>query len=121
MAAMYTPVTSNTILEVFNFSLAKNTKLPTTMTDLYTAFTCKRLSHYLSHHPAHGTKQWTIHRFSDLPPKLHALFKELCSLAYRGIENRQQIVFSDLPPGFETLGLMQDVHQLFCYRSTFEP
>ncbi len=111
-AAMYTPVTSIMVLEVFNYSQTKKTKPPATMTELYTTFICKRLSDYLSHQPEYGSQQWAINRFTDLPPEVYSQFRELCSLAYEGTESNQ-IVFPYLPPELDTFGLIQEVHSLY--------
>ena len=42
-------------------------------------------------------------------------FCQVCKIAYDGIANNQQIIFykSNIPDGFETLDLMQKVHELY--------
>ena len=54
-----------------------------------------------------------VRTFNDLPQDV---FQQLCDLgriAYRGILHGQQVVFSDLPEEFETLGLMQCAPELY--------
>ena len=58
---------------------------PLTMTQLCTAYTCKLLTHHLSHHPVHGKSDLRIQSFTDLPQDIHKHFLHLCQLAYEGI------------------------------------
>ena len=85
------------------------------MTELFTAFTLKTLADYLSTHPVYHKQQLKVTTFSDLPTDVYKQFQGLCRIAYEGILNRQQLVFSaaHLPTGFAPLGLMQEVPQLY--------
>ena len=114
-AAMYTPVTAKMAAEVFTWSLHTESPLPTTMTELFTAFTLKTLVDHLSTHPVYHKQQLKVTTFSDLPTDVYKQFQDLCRMAYEGILNRQQLVFSaaHLPTGFAPLGLMQEVPQLY--------
>ena len=114
-AAMYTPVTAKMAAEVFTWSLHTESPPPTTMTELFTAFTLKTLVDHLSTHPVYHKQQLKVTTFSDLPTDVYKQFQDLCRMAYEGILNRQQLVFSgaDLPTGFAPLGLMQEVPQLY--------
>ena len=114
-AAMYTPVTAKMVAEVFTWSQHTDLPLPTTMTELFTAFTLKTLAGYLSSHPVYHKQQLKVTTFSDLPTDVYKQFQGLCRMAYEGILNRQQLVFSaaHLPSGFAPLGLMQEVPQLY--------
>ena len=114
-AAMYTPVTAKMAAEVFTWSLHTESPPPTTMTELFTAFTLKTLVDHLSTHPVHHKQQLKVATFSDLPTDVYKQFQDLCRMAYEGILNRQQLVFSaaHLPTGFAPLGLMQEVPQLY--------
>ena len=107
-AAMYTPVTAKMAAEVFKRTESSS---HTTMTELFTAFTIKTLVDHL--HPVYHKQQLTS--FSDLPTDVYKQFQDLCRMAYEGILNRQQLVFSaaHLPTGFAPLGLMQEVPQLY--------
>ena len=114
-AAMYTPVTAKMAAEVFTWSQHTETHPPTTMTELFTAFTLKTLIDHLSTHPVYHKQQLKVTTFSDLPTVVYKQFQGLCRTAYEGILNRQQLVFSaaNLPTGFAPLGLMQEVPQLY--------
>ena len=85
------------------------------MTELFTAFTLKTLVDHLSTHPVYHKQQLKVTTFSDLPTDVYMQFQDLCRMAYEGILNRQQLVFSaaHLPTGFAPLGLMQEVPQLY--------
>ena len=114
-AAMYTPVTAKISAEVFTLSQHNELPPPTTMTELFTAFTLKILANHLSTHPVHHKRQLKVTTFNDLPTVVYKQFQHLCRMAYEGILNRQQLVFSvaHLPTGFAPLGLMQEVPQLY--------
>ena len=114
-AAMYTPVTAKMAAEVFTWSLNHESPPPTTITELFTAFTLKTLVDHLSTHPVYHKQQLKVTTFSDLPTDVYKQFQDLCRMAYEGILNRQQLVFSaaHLPTGFAPLGLMQEVPQLY--------
>ena len=114
-AAMYTPVTAKMSAEVFIWSQLTESSPPTTMTELFTTFTLKTLMGYLSTHPLYRKQQLKVTSFSDLPPDVYKQFLDLCRMAYEGILNRQQLVFSaaHLPTGFSPLGLMQEVPQVY--------
>ena len=114
-AAMYTPVTAKMSAEVFTWSQLTESPPPTTMTELFTTFTLKTLVGYLSTHPLYHKQQLKVTSFSDLPPDVYKQFLGLCRMAYEGILNRQQLVFSatHLPTGFSPLGLMQEVPQVY--------
>ena len=114
-AAMYTPVTAKMSAEVFTWSQHTESPPPTTMTELFTTFTLNTLVEHLSTHPVHHKQQLKVTTFSDLPTDVYKQFQGLCRMAYEGILNRQQLVFSaaHLPTGFAPLGLMQEVPQLY--------
>ena len=114
-AAMYTPVTAKMAAEVFTWSQHTESPPPTTITELFTAFTLKTLVDHLSTHPVYHKQQLKVTTFSDLPTDVYKQFQDLCKMAYEGILNRQQLVFSaaHLPTVFAPLGLMQEVPQLY--------
>ena len=114
-ATMYTPVTAKMSAEVFAWSQLTESPPPTTMTELFTTFTLKTLVGYLSTHPLYRKQQLKVTSFNDLPPDVYKQFLGLCRMAYEGILNRQQLVFSaaHLPTGFSSLGLMQEVPQVY--------
>ena len=114
-AAMYTPITAKMAAEVFTWSQHTESPPPTTNTELFTAFTLKTLVDHLSTHPVYHKQQLKVTAFSDLPTDVYKQFQDLCRMAYEGILNRQQLVFSTahLPTGFAPLSLMQEVPQLY--------
>ena len=114
-AAMYTPVTAKMSAEGFTWSQRTESPPPTTMTELFTTFTLKTLVGYLSTQPLYCKQQLKVTSFSDLPPDVYKQFLDLCRMAYEGMLNRQQLVFSaaHLPTGFSPLGLMQEVPQVY--------
>ena len=67
----------------------------------------------------HSKKRWRVCSFSDLPQDVYQQLCELARIAYKGIHNDQQVIFSDLPEDFETLGLMQCVPELYVDEDNF--
>ena len=114
-AALYTTFNAKMAAEVFTWSQHIESPPPTTTTELFTAFTLKTLVDRLSTHPVYHKQQLKVTTFSDLPTDVYKQFQDLCRMAYEGILNRQQLVFSaaHLPTGFASLGLMQEVPQLY--------
>ena len=114
-AALYTTFNAKMAAEVFSWSQHTESPPPTTMTELFTAFTLKTLVDHLSTHPVYHEQQLKVTAFSDLPTDVYKQFLGLCRMAHEGMLNRQQLVFSAarLPTGFVPLGLMQEVPQLY--------
>ena len=108
-AAMYTPVSAAIVEQVFK-SAPHNP--PTTVTGLYSAYVLKRLEQYLTEHPKYSDLKTKVRTLSDLPERVLADFQRLCGLAYEGV-SQQMIVFSSLPEGVSTLGLLQSVPQVY--------
>ena len=109
LAAMYTPVSATIIREVFK-SAPHNP--PTTVTQLYSAYILMRLEQYLTQHPKNIIVNIKVRTLVDLPERVAADFQQLCALAYEGV-SQQMIVFSSLPKGVSTLGLLQSVPQVY--------
>ena len=109
LAAMYTPVTAAVVEQVFK-SAPHNP--PATVTQLYSAYVLMRLEQYLIEHPTYSDMKIKVKTLADLPEEVLADFQRLCSLAYEGV-SQQMIVFSSLPEGVSTLGLLQSVPQLY--------
>ena len=120
-AALYITFNAKMAAEVFTWRQHTKPRPPTTMTELFTAFTLKTLVDHLSTHPVYHKQQLKVTTFSDLPTDVYEQFQGLCRMAYEGILNRQQLVFSvtHLPTGFAPLGLMQEVPQLYTEGSAF--
>ena len=109
LAAMYTPVTAAIVGQVFKCA-PRNP--PTTVTQLYSAYVLMRLEHYLTQHPKYSDRNMKVRTLGDLPEGVLAEFWRLCALAYEGV-SQQMIVFSSLPEGVSTLGLLQSVPQVY--------
>ena len=108
-AAMYTPVSAAIVEQVFK-SAPHNP--PTTVTQLYSAFVLMRLEQHLSEHPKYSDMNIKVRTLADLPERVLEDLQRLCGLAYEGV-SQQKIVFSSLPEGVSTLGLLQTVPQVY--------
>ena len=109
LAAMYTPVSAAIVEQVFK-CVPHNP--PTTVTQLYSAYVLMRLEQYLTQHPKYSAMNIKVRTLADLPERVAADFQQLCALAYEGVSH-QTIVFSSLPEGVSTLGLLQSVPQVY--------
>ena len=111
---MYVPLNIVIVVEVYHQCHDKDKPAPKTMTELYTSLVRTLLIRYLSDNPSykHCTK---IIEFTDLPDKVYEQLQQICKTAYGGVSNAdgQELIFYDVPDGFETLGLMQEVHELY--------
>ena len=111
---MYIPLNSAIVVEVYRNSKKDDTLVPKTMTELYSSLVRDLLLRHLLDHPVHGrNRRWRVRSFSDLPQDVHQQLCELGRIAYEGILHDQQVIFSDLPEDFETLGLMQCAPELY--------
>ena len=106
---MHTPMATDITLEVYQWSQESGSPLPTTVTQLYTSYTCLCIHKYLDNHSYFNPKLWISNDFRDLPEPLHSLFSSLCQLAFDGLLDGQRLVFPDVPNylRLESLGLMQ--------------
>ena len=111
-AAMHTPVTADIVAEVFQWSRNTKSTLPTTMTQLYTAFTCNLLIQHLFSHKEEGSKSEKIRSLEEVPADMKGRLLETCRLAWEGIVE-QQLTFSSDVVGGDTLGLMHGVRELY--------
>ena len=111
---MYIPLNSAIVVEVYQNSRKDETLVPKTMTELYSSLVRSLLLRYLLDHPVHGKKRrWRVRSFSDLPQDVYQQLCELGRIAYEGISHRQQVIFTNLPEDFETLGLMHCTPELY--------
>ena len=109
-AAMYIPLNAAIVFEVYKDRRGRtDCIIPNTMTELYIAFSLTLLIRYLVDQ---GTRIRKVSSFADLPREIYKKFLNICKLANDGIRNRDQLIFSDLPDDFETLGFMQSVPEL---------
>ena len=106
---MHTPLATDITLEVYQWSRETGSPLPTTVTQLYTSYTCLCIRKYLDNHSHFEPKIWKTNNFRDLPEPLRSWFVSLCQLAFDGLVDGQRLVFPDVPNHMrlETLGLMQ--------------
>ena len=108
-AATYTPVSAAIVEQVFK-SAPHNP--PPTVTQLYSAFVLMRLELHLSEHPKYSDMNIKVRTLADLPERVLEDLQRLSGLAYEGV-SQQKIVFSSLPEGVSTLGLLQTVPQVY--------
>ena len=108
-AAMYTPVSAAIVEQVFKSSPHNP---PTTVTQLYSAYVLMRLEQYLTENPKNSDMKMKVRTLSDLPERVLTDFHQLCRRACFGV-SQQMIVFSSLPEGVSTLGLLQSVPQVY--------
>ena len=111
-AAMHTTITANIVAEVFQFSRDTESLPPTTMTKLYTAYTCKLLMEHLSRKMADGKKYHKILSLEDVPPDVERELEAICQLAWEGIVE-QKLTFTSDTVSVDTLGLMHTVKELY--------
>ena len=110
-AAMYTPVTANIVADVFQWCGDTESPLPTTMTELYTALICMLLTeHVRSYHKA---EMEHIRSLDKLPKDMKKQLLNICRLAWQGLEKQQQLTFSGIEVGGETLGLLHEAKELY--------
>ena len=111
---MYIPLNSAIVVEVYRNSKKDDTLVPKTMTELYSSLVRDLLLRHLLDHPVDGkNRKWRVRSFDDLPQDVHQQLCQLGRIAYEGILHDQQVIFSDLPEDFETLGLMQCAPELY--------
>ena len=117
-ACMYIPLNSAIVVCVYQESKTGRCILPRTLTELYNALVQTLLLRYLHGHPEYGQRTWKIQSLKeDLPEDVYSKLLAISELAYAGIcsdkKGSVQLIFTNLPPDFETLGLMQSVPQLY--------
>ena len=111
---MYVPLNCAIVLEVYRVNRSNKKQLiPKTMTQLYSSLVRTLLLRYLHDHPDYRDKDVKLESFQDLPVSVYKQFRIMAKIAYEGICNDEQIIFSDLPNDFETLGLMHCVPELY--------
>ena len=117
-ACMYIPLNAAIVVSIYQESKQGKCILPKTLTELYYASTQVLLLRYLYGRPVYSQREWNIDSFeSDLPDEVYTQLLSISKIAYDGISRKWgesiQLIFSDLPAGFETLGFMQSVSQLY--------
>ena len=110
-AAMYIPLNTVIVCEIYKDCSKGDCIIPSTMTELYTAFSMTLLIRYICDQEK-CFRVRKMNRFEDLPLSIYDKFLALCKLASDGISNNQQLIFTDLPEDMDTLGFMQSVSEL---------
>ena len=110
---LYIPLNCAIVVEVYRVNKRDKSLIPKTWTDLYSSLLRSLLLRYLDDHPVHQRKSWKSNSFRDLPTDVYQQLCELGRIAYEGILQDQQVIFSDLPSDFSSLGLMQCVPELY--------
>ena len=110
---LYIPLNCAIVVEVYRVNKRDKSIIPKTWTDLYSSLLRSLLFRYLDDHPIHQRQSWKSNRFCDLPVDVYKQLCELGRIAYTGILQDQQVIFSDLPTDFNGLGLMQCVPELY--------
>ena len=125
-STMYLPLNCAIVVEVYRLSGSANPG-PKTVTQLYSVLVKALLQRYMDSHPEGPTLSTTNCRPSSFLVSWHrrvdvfkylpsSVYHQLCALgklAYQGLCNNQQLIFSDLPANFETLDLLQEVPQFY--------
>ena len=122
-ACMYIPLNAAIVVSIYRESMKSKWVLPTTLTELYQALARILLRRYLCGHAKY--QKCRVGSLEDLPREVYIQLLVISKIAYEGIcrekwsvvqsggQESIQIIFSDIPDDFETLGLMQSVSQLF--------
>ena len=72
------------------------------------------LQQYLTYYPHISQRQsWRSNSFCDLPADVYQQLCEIGRIAYEGILQDEEVIFSDLPSDFNSLDLMQCVPELY--------
>ena len=110
---LYIPLNCAIVVEVYRVHKSSKSLIPKTWTDLYSSLLRSLLLRYLDDHPAYRRQSWKSNSFRDLPADVFQQLCEVGRIAYEGILQDQQVIFSDLPSDFNSLGLMQCVPELY--------
>ena len=110
---LYIPLNCAIVVEVYRVYKSSKSLIPKTWTDLYSSLLRSLLLRYLHDHPVYRRQSWKSNSFRDLPADVYQQLCEVGRIAYEGILQDQQVIFSDLPGDFNSLGLMQCVPELY--------
>ena len=110
---LYIPLNCAVVVEVYRVYKSSKSLIPKTWTELYSSLLCSLLFRYLDDHPVHHRQSWKSNHFRDLPADVYQQLCEVGRRAYEGILQDQQVIFSDLPSDFNSLGLMQCIPELY--------
>ena len=115
---MYIPLNTVIVVTVYQESQASGFPMPTTLTGLYIALVQILILRYLKDHCLKSHTDSSIRIFNiTVSLEVQGHFINLCHLAHRGIfgSRKVQLIFgeSDLPAGFDNLGFMDSVTELY--------
>ena len=110
---LYIPLNCAIVVEVYRVHKSSKSLIPKTWTDLYSSLLRSLLLRYLDDYPVYRRQSWKSNSFRDLPADVYQQLCEVGKIAYEGILQDQQVIFSDLPGDFNSLGLMQCVPELY--------
>ena len=110
---LYIPLNCAIVVEVYRVHKSSKSLIPKTWTDLYSSLLRSLLLRYLDDHPVYRRQSWKSNSLRDLPADVYQQLCEVGRIAYEGILQDQQVIFSDLPGDFNSLGLMQCVPELY--------
>ena len=110
---LYIPLNCAIVVEVYRVYKNSKSLIPKTWTDLYSSLLHNLLLRYLDDHPLHQRQSWKSNSFCDLPTDVYKQLCEVGRIAFEGILQDQQVIFSDLPSDFDSLGLMQCIPELY--------
>ena len=122
---MYIPLNCAIVLEVYRYQKQENSPIPTTMTELYSSLFHSLLLRHICDLPENKGKctGLAFEDFNKLPACIQSHFDKLAEIAYKGLLNDTQIIFTEeeIPSGLDTLGLMQSSMELYvhCAQKSF--
>ena len=122
---MYIPLNCAIVLEVYKCNKQENSPIPTTMTELYSSLIRSLLLRYICDLQEYKVKctGLRLDDFNKLPACIQSHFDKLAEIAYEGLQNDTQIIFTEreIPSGLDTLGLMQSSMELYvdCVQKSF--
>ena len=122
---MYIPLNCAIVLEVYKCNKQENSPIPTTMTELYSSLIHSLLLRYICDLQEYKDKSTglTLEGFNKLPACIQSHFDKLGKIAWEGLQNDTQIIFTEreIPSGLDTLGLMQSSMELYvdCAQKSF--
>ena len=116
-ACMYIPLNAAIVVSIYRESMKSKWVLPKTLTELYQALARILLLRYLRAHAKYH--KCRIGSFEDLPREVYTQLLIISKIAYDGVCRESgksiQLIFSDIPDDFETLGLMQNASGVHKY------
>ena len=125
-STMYIPLNCAIVVEIYRMTQSTY-PTPKTVTQTYIALVKALLFRYIQRHPRGPQLAISQHVtgkirkkfiFTDLPFNVYQQLRIISKLAYRGLRNNQQLIFSDIPANFETLDLLQRAPQFHNDRRT---